>query len=418
MRRHLALLAGAVCLSLGLSACGSTGAGAGDAAAKNRTLTIWADEKRADVLRPFAEAFAAKKGVRAEVVGIPQNQQQEFVDASKAGRAPDVMVGAHDWIGNLVQNDLIDPVEVLDNRLGDYVDVARRAVTYQGKYYAIPYAVESLVLFRNTALVPEAPRTFDDLVATGEALRKAGKVSQALGYTVSSPDGQAGDTYHMYPLFSSAGGYLFGSDSRGDSDPSDLGVGKPGSVAAFEKIAALGEKGSGVLRNSYSSDSSAAAFLSGKTPFLVSGPWRLTDVRSAGMKYAISPVPGFAGKDPARSFVGVQSFFVASKGKNKDLGQEFVLSTLGNLELADALFKAEPRMPALKEALDHARQGDPDVGAFEQAAAAGVPLPSIPQMSAIWGPFNTLIHQAVKGDPVPPAVAAANKAIKDQLGVR
>ncbi|GAA2799318.1 extracellular solute-binding protein [Kitasatospora paracochleata] len=416
MRRHLALLAGAICLSLGLSACGSTGASPHAAAGSNRTLVIWADQKRADVLRPFAEAFAAKKGARAEVVAIAENQQEEFVKASQEGRGPDVMVGAHDWIGNLVQNELIDPIEVLDNRMGDYVDVARRAVTYQGKFYAIPYAVESLVLFRNTALAPDAPRSFDELVATGESLRKAGKVSQAVGYTVSSPDGQSGDTYHMYPLFSSGGGYLFGTDSQGDSDPSDMGVGTPASVAAFEKIAALGEKGSGVLRNSYNSDNSAAAFTSGKTPFLVSGPWRLADVRSAGMNYAISPVPGFAGKEPARSFVGVQSFFVSSKGKNKDLGQQFVLSTLGNLDLADALFKAEPRMPALKDALDHARQTDPDVTAFEQAAKNGVPLPSIPQMSAIWGPFNTLIHQTIKGDPVPPAVAAAGKAIKDQLG--
>lgn len=57
-------------------------------------------------------------------------------------------------------------------------------------------------------LAPDAPDAFDGPVATGEALRKAGKVSQAFGYTVSRPDGQSGDTYHMYPLFRSGGGCL------------------------------------------------------------------------------------------------------------------------------------------------------------------------------------------------------------------
>ncbi|WP_431683119.1 sugar ABC transporter substrate-binding protein [Kitasatospora sp. KL5] len=416
MRRHLALLAATICLSLGLTACGS-GSSFGSASedAPNGTLVIWADEKRAEALRPFADAFAAKHGAKAEIVAVTENQQETFIRASRAGTGPDVMIGAHDWIGNLVLNGFIDPILVLDNKMEDYVDVARRAVMYNGQFYGIPYAVESLVLFRNTELAPGTPGTFDELVATGEALRKAGKVSQALGYTVSQSDGKSGDTYHMYPLFSSGGGYLFGDDGRGNANPSDLGVGSPASVAAIEKIAALGEKGKGVLRRSYTSENTAAAFTSGKTPFLVSGPWRLADVRAAGTKYAVSPVPGFAGEDPARSFVGVQSFFVASKGAHKALAHKFVLSTLGSVELADALYKTEPRMPALKEALAHARATDPDLAAFEQAAQAGVPLPSLPQMGAVWGPFNALIYSAVKGDPVAPAVAAADQAIKAQL---
>ena len=416
MRRR-AFLAGTISLSLGLAACGGSDDTSSSPArrASHRTLLIWADQKRADALRPFADSFGVKNGIKVELVTVAQNQQQTFITASKAGKGPDVLVGAHDWIGNLVQNGLIDPIPVADGKMSDYIDVARKAVTYQGQVYAVPYAVESLALFRNTHLVPEAPKTFDDLIAKGEELRKAGKVSQPVGYTVCQQDGQNGDTYHMYPLYSSGGGYLFGTTAKGDADPNDLGVGNAKSIAAFQKIASLGEKGSGVLRRSYTSDNSTAAFTSGKTPFLVDGPWRLTDVRTAKMDYAVSSVPGFAGEGPARSFVGVQAFFVASKGANKALAQEFVGQVLGSVQVADALYEAEPRLPALKEALAHARAADPDVAAFERAAAEGVPLPSIPQMAAVWGPFNTLVSSVVKGDPVAPSVTAAGKAIKDQL---
>ncbi|WP_214105677.1 sugar ABC transporter substrate-binding protein [Acrocarpospora catenulata] len=414
----------AACLAL--TACGGgtpadtpaaqapTTAPAEDAA--TATLTIWADQKRSETLKPFAEAFAKENGIKAEVVAVAQNQQQTFVTASQAGKGPDVLVGAHDWIGNLVQNGLIDPIQLTEDQLSGYVDVARKAVTYDGQVYGIPYAVENLALFRNTDLAPKAPQTFDELVETGKKLKEAGRVEEILGYTISQQDGQSGDTYHMYPLYTSGGGYLFGTKPNGDPDPADLGVGTPESIAAFEKVAALGEKGAGALKRSFTSDNSAALFADGKTAFLVAGPWRLADVRTAGVKYDVTPVPPFKGGDPARSFVGVQAFFVASKGQNKALAQEFVTNTLATPEVAQALFDAEPRMPALKTALAYAAGKDPDVAKFEAAAADGVPLPAIPQMVAVWGPFNTLIHAVVKGEPVAPAVKAAGKAIAEQLG--
>ena len=149
VRRSLPLIAATICLSLSLTACGSGSFfGSASGATPNGTLVIWADEKRAEALRPFADAFAAAHGAKAEIVAVTENQQERFVEASKAGTGPDVMIGAHDWIGNLVLNGYIDPVLVLDNKMEDYLDVARRAVMYNGEFYGIPYAVESLVLFR------------------------------------------------------------------------------------------------------------------------------------------------------------------------------------------------------------------------------------------------------------------------------
>ncbi|MFD8556083.1 extracellular solute-binding protein [Streptosporangium canum] len=186
-----------------------------------------------------------------------------------------MLVGAHDWIGNLVQNGLIDPIQMTEDQLAGYVDVARKAVTYNGQVYGVPYAVENLALFRNTELAPEAPGSFDELVETGKKLKAAGKVEEIVGYPVSQQDGQSGDTYHLYLLYTSAGAHLFGTTPGGDPDPSDLGVGDRKSVEAFERIAKLGEKGEGALKRSFTSDNSAAAFNEGRTAFMVAGPWRL-----------------------------------------------------------------------------------------------------------------------------------------------
>ncbi|GII00332.1 sugar ABC transporter substrate-binding protein [Planobispora takensis] len=420
MRRSTHALAGALVLGLTLTACGGGGGAAqqsssAPAAAGDTTLLIWADQKRSATLKPFAEAFAKENGIKAEVVVVAQNQQQTFTTASQAGKGPDVLVGAHDWIGNLVQNGLIDPIQMTEEQSSGYVDVARKAVTYDGQVYGVPYAVESLALYRNTELAPDAPKSFDEVVATGRKLKAAGKVEEIVGYPVSQQNGQSGDTYHLYPLYTSAGGYLFGTTPDGDPDPADLGVGTKESVAAFERIAGLGEKGEGALKRSFTSDNAASAFYEGKTAFMVSGPWRLADVRTAGVKYDITPVPGFEDGGPARPFVSVQSFFVASKGRNKALAQEFVTGSLASPEVAQALFDADPRMPALKQALEYAAGKDPDQAKFQAAAENGTPLPTIPQMVAIWVPFNTLIHAAVKGESVPEAVEAAAEAISGQL---
>lgn len=162
-----------------------------------------------------------------------------------------------------------------EDQLAGYVDVARKAVTYNGQVYGVPYTVENLALFRNTELAPEAPGSFDELVETGKKLKAAGKVEEIVGYPVSQQDGQSGDTYHLYPLYTSVGAHLFGTTPGGDPDPSDLGVGDRKSVEAFERIAKLGEKGEGALKRSFTSDNSAAAFNEGRTAFMVAGPWRL-----------------------------------------------------------------------------------------------------------------------------------------------
>src|SRR5215218_9322691 len=124
-------------------------------------------------------------------------------------------MGAHDWIGNLVQNGTIDPLQLTDDTRAAFDPLAVKGVTYNGQIYGIPYAIENVVLFRNTDLVPEAPRTMEELVAKGKELKAAGKVDEIMAL----PVGANGDAYHMYPIYASAGAYLFGRTAEGDYDP-------------------------------------------------------------------------------------------------------------------------------------------------------------------------------------------------------
>jgi arabinogalactan oligomer/maltooligosaccharide transport system substrate-binding protein len=414
MRIRTAGVVAAMALVLAASGCGSDkpkAAGNSTPKATGGKLVIWADDKRTAALKPFAEKFGQENGVTVEVQAISKDQQTAFVTASQQGSGPDVMVGAHDWIGNLVQNGAIDPVQLTAEQKSAFSPLAIKAVTFNGQLYAVPYAIENLALIRNTDLAPTAPATIEDLVATGAKLKSEKKASEIMALQV----GQTGDAYHIYPLFTSAGGYLFGATSTGEYDPKNLGVGTPASIGAFNKIKALGEKGSGALKRSIGSDNAISTFTSKKAAFLISGPWAITDVKKAGISYDVSPVPGFAGGKAAQPFVGVQAFYVAAKGKNKALAQEFVSNYLTQPDLAVALYQAEPRPPALTAALDQVKGSDPDLEKFLAAGKDGAILPAIPAMAAIWDPFGKAEAAIVGGADPSGTLTAAAKTIAGQI---
>lgn len=356
-------------------------------------LVIWTDALKIDAVKTVADSFGEANGISVAVQAVSSDLQTNFVTANSANNGPDVVVGAHDWIGNLVQNGAIDPLQLTPEQLSGYSEKAVQATTYDAQLYGVPYGIEALALYRNTEVAPDQPKTLDDAIAAGEAAKKAGTVKSALNL----PVGDLGDAYHMHPLYTSMGGYLFGTTPEGDYDPKDLGVGSPGSIEAAQRIAELGEKGEGVLRRSISGDNSIALFTQGQAAFLISGPWALNDIRESGIDYAIQPIPGFAGGEPAEPFMGAQAFMVASNGKNKAFAQEFVSTGVNNEEAMTALYEGAKLPPAMTVVQESIAGDDPDIALFAEAANRAQPMPAIPAMAAVWEPLGKAYSAIVGG---------------------
>lgn len=408
-RITLAVMAGSMLFAAGCSAGGRDTSGG--AAEGGVALTIWADDKYSRAIKGSATLWGEQNDLRVNVQTVSKDLQTVFVTASQAGKGPDLVMGAHDWIGNLVQNGAIDPLQLTDDTRAAFNELAIKGVTYNGQVYGIPYAIENVVLFRNTDLAPEALKTMEELVAKGKELKASGKVSEIMAL----PVGPNGDPYHMYPIYTSAGGYLFGKGPEGDYNPKDLGVGKPGAVKAFEKIQELGEKGDGALKRSIGPDNVTSIFTSKKTAFLLSGPWQIPDIKKSGVKYAISPIPSFQGGDEARPFVGVQAMYVASKGRFKSLAQEFATNYFIQPQVAMALYKADQRPPPLKAAFEEVIKTDPDMAKILDAGKNGDIMPAIPEMATVWDPLGKAQSAVIGGAAPGSTAAAAAKAISGQI---
>lgn len=426
-RKNFLALSGAATATALLAACGGgssddagTAGGASDAGGASGAsdtggavtradadLVIWTDEEKAVSLEEPAKAWGEANGLTVAVQTVAEDLQPNFITANQAGNGPDMIVAAHDWIGNLVQNSSIQPVQLPAAATEAIAPIGLEAVTYDGQTYGAPYAVETLVLFANKALtdVPE-PKTVEELVEAA----KAGGAENVLAL----PVGEQGDAYHMEPFYTSAGGYLFGKDGEGNLDPSDVGVGKEGSITAAEKIGELGKDG--VLKTSISGDNAISLFTDGKAAYLVSGPWALEDIRTAKIDFAMSAIPGFEGMDPAVPFAGVNAFYVATNGKNPAFAQQFATAVASSADIAEQMFPKN-ELPPINLELQKKLSGDyPEIVKIAELAGSAEPMPAIPEMAAIWGPLGQADANIVGGADPESTMTSAGEEITKQIG--
>ena len=350
-------------------------------------LVIWADDTRAPVLAPIADAFSAEEGVVVSVLEVPFDQIRDNLSVQgPAGEGPDIIIGAHDWLGELVSNGVIAPLD-LGGEAALYSDVAVQAFAYEGDNYGLPYAIENIALIRNTDLVPEAPATWEEVEAIGQGLVADGTVSLPIVIQQATAD-----PYHNYPLFTALGGYVFGQADDGSYDPNDLGIDSAGGLAAAQQFAEWSE--TGLISSDIDYGIMIDSFSTGDTPFAVTGPWAVGDFTDAGVNYVVEPIPPVEGGTP-QPFVGVQGFMISSFSEAPDLATTFVVDFLGTEEVQLALFEAGQRPPAMTSAFDQV-SGDPNIQGFGLSGIDGAPLPNIPAMSAVWSTWTdayTLIFQ-------------------------
>ncbi|MCP2636277.1 maltose ABC transporter substrate-binding protein [Microbacterium sp. HD4P20] len=384
--------------SLTLVGCAGGGGDAdngGDAAESAGSITVWVDADRAGVLEEAAADFTADSGVEVELVQKEFGDiRDQFVQQVPTGEGPDIAVGAHDWLGVLVTNGVVAPVE-LGDAAGDFEEVAIDAWSYEGQTYGVPYAIENIALLRNTDLVPEAPTSYDDMIAKGQAAGTEYPFLVGL-------DPEAADPYHLYPFQTSFGAPVFGTNDDGSYNADDLQIGNEGGQAFATWLASQGATGTGVFNTNITGELATENFTSGASPFYLTGPWNVPAAVDAGINIAVDPIPS-AGGGEAQPFAGVQGFFLSSESENRLAANEFLINYIGSEEVQTALYEVGGRAPALTAAFDAAVAADPITAGFGEVGANAVPMPSIPEMGAVWqfwGVTEAAIINGQGGDPV------------------
>jgi arabinogalactan oligomer / maltooligosaccharide transport system substrate-binding protein len=367
-------------------------------------LVIWADDTRAPILEPFAEEFGEAEGISVAVQEVPFDQIRDQVSVQgPAGQGPDVFIGAHDWLGELVENGVVEPLD-LGPAADDYLEVAVQAFNYDGTNYGLPYSIENIALVRNTELAPEPVTTLDEMVDVGLDAVEAGDADLPVAWQQDP-----GDPFHNYWVVTGAGGYVFDQDEDGSYDASDVGLDSEGGLRAAEIFGELYEQD--VVNSDVTYDVMIDSFASGRAPFAITGPWALGDF--GDVDFEVEPLPQVDGNDPG-PFVGVQGVMVSAFAENTLAATTFVIDYLGQDEVQIQLYEAGNRPPALTSAYESV-QDDPVVAGFGAAGETGRPMPAIPEMAAVWGAWTDAYQNIFSGNDPQQSFEEAAEQIRNAI---
>src|SRR6056297_4159613 len=349
-------------------------------------LTIWCSEKQVEILQELGNDFESMYGIPVEVQEMAFDQiKTKFLQAAPVGEGPDIIVTAHDQIGELVVNGLVLPMDFLTlSEREKFVDTAIEAFEYGGKLYGLPYALEAIALFYNKDYLEEAPQSMEELVALAQEYTS----DEFRGFVYNAPD-----FYFSAPLLFSNGGYVFKQTEEG-LDPNDIGLNNEGAVKGAEFLKSLYDMG--VMKPGDNYQIADGLFKDGMAMAIINGPWAIEGYKQAGIDYGIAPIPSIDG-NPCKPFTGVQGFLINSQSPNTLFAIDFLANFLNTKDVMYRLFQADPRPPARIDVAEMV-EDNKDVYSFFKSAENGIPMPNIPAMAAVWGAMADALNQIVTNE--------------------
>lgn len=396
MKKGLKILASALTVlmvSTALIGCGSGNNSSG----KGKNIVVWSHLNDSDVkaLDKIGQEWAKKTGNSVKFV-TDKSDFQAYTAAAQSSKGPDIMFGMpHNDIGVFQKAGLLDEVPSGIINDGDYAaKSALDAVTWSGKRYAVPIAMETYALFYNTDKVKEAPKTTDELE---EQAKKVG-----FKYDINN-------IYFSYGWISGNGGYIF-KNNNGTLDPKDIGLGNEGAIKGYQFIQDLVVKDK-LMNADITGDIAKGDFTAKKIGFYITGAWDIEALQKVGIPFAVAPLPTINGS-PAKSFMTVQGAFVSSKSKNKSEAWD-LMKYLTAKSGTDVIYKVRHSVPVLNADLEQADfKNDKIVSAFAEQAKVAEPMPNIPEMNTVWTPTGNNLKLLTQGKQ---DAAKTAKSILDQV---
>lgn len=353
------------------------------------TVTLWHAWKENEIasLNEVIAAFQAKyPDVQFNVLYVPfDDLRGKFETAAATGGGPTVLIGAADWGPALFDAELIADIYPFTNApfLASINAAALGAVKYKGALIGLPQTIKGVVMYRNTAIIPEAPATWEDLVAAAKAATQGDVVGADLerGFFFSAA--------HLNGI----GGQLM------DKDGNPLFNNEKG-VEWLKLLNSFSEAGP----TEYYTDNDVNLFKAGKAGIIIDGTWNMASLAEAigADKLAIDPWPSY-GDGHLSGYVQTENIYLGANATGDDQRaawkfMEFFLSPEAQALLADPTKAGH--IPAVMEV----KVTDPLMLQAVKAFELGTAFPVIPEMGAYWGPMDTALKSVFDEGADPAAV--------------
>lgn len=347
-------------------------------------LVIWINgDKGYNGLAEVGKKFEQDTGIKV-TVEHPDKMEEKYPQVAATGDGPDIIFWAHDRFGGYAQSGLLAEVSPDKSFQEKLFPFTWDAVRFNGKLIGYPVSVESLSLIYNKDLLPNPPKSWEEMATVDKELRAKGK--SAIMFNLQEP-------YFTWPLLAAGGAYAFKKSDSG-YDVKDTGVDNAGAKAGMQFL--VDQVKAKTLNADTDYSIAEAAFNKGQTAMTINGPWAWSNIDKSGINYGVTLLPTLKGK-PSKTFVGVLSAGINAASPNKELAKEFLENYLLTDAGLDAVNKDKPLGAVTLKSFQQTLEKDERIAATMNNARSGDIMPNIPQMAAFWYAMRTATLNALSG---------------------
>lgn len=347
-------------------------------------ITIWINgDKSYDGLSLIGKQFEEDTGVKVRVQH-PDSLEAKFQQAAATGGGPDIIFWAHDRFGGYAESGLlyeINPSKEFKNKLADF---SWDAVTFDGKLVGYPVAIETPSLIYNKDLLPNPPKTWEELESIHKEMAAQGKTG--LMWDVKN-------AYFTWPMISSGGAFAFEKTATGYNAKS-TGVNNAAGVHGLQFLVDMVNKG--VINPNMDYSVAEGAFTKGEAAMTINGPWAWGNLDKLGVNYGVAVLPTLNG-GKGNPFVGILSAGINAASPNTDLAVEFLENYLYKDESLKIMNDDKPLGAVTLKSFQKILESDERIKSTMINAENGEIMPNIPQMTAYWFAEGAAIDNAMQG---------------------
>ncbi|MFP4369830.1 MAG: extracellular solute-binding protein [Candidatus Kapaibacterium sp.] len=274
---------------------------------------FWSEPNQKKAIESLVRKFEEENDCTVEMTELSWNDgKAKLFAAFNSKTAPDVLELGSDWVAQFSAGGVLSEIKTVD--MNKYIDFSTAPCYWQEKVYALPWVVDTRVLFYNTALLDKAgyenhPATYEEMLEMAENINDMPDVN-GFGAT-------GNDEHRLYkkivPLFWEYGGKVFNAKM-------EPVINSPENVKALDMYLNLAS--AGYIETQRQLD---AAFARGNIGFWVSGGWLINKIENEnpGLNYEVSMLPG---KDefPGLSFAGGEYLAISRNTGNEELALKFI----------------------------------------------------------------------------------------------
>jgi multiple sugar transport system substrate-binding protein len=312
--------------SLVLAACGKPAAKAGPAEL-NALFMKQAGYSEDDISAMTAEFTKANPKVKVNLTFVAYEELEPKILASAASGGYDVVLGDCIWPPKFskagIVLDVSDRIAKVDTK--DIFQGALDSVSYDGKYYGMPWLNDCKYLFYNKSMLKKAgfdapPATWDELATMAKAIKAKGIAKYPIAWSWSQAEALICDYTALSEGF---GGGMVGSDGKPTLDAE-------GNLKALEfmadslKAGLSNPKSTEMLENDV-----LATFVAGNAAFGLNWTYMYAAGKDPaqskiGEDVGIAPIPGTAARKSA-TVNGGMPLMITAGSKHPDEAWNYIL---------------------------------------------------------------------------------------------